>query len=342
MKNYLKILSIDEYSITPKYIQLVNCIIAGIESGQIVKDDMLPSINDLSYALDISRNTIERVFNELKKAGIVGTIPGKGAFILSTDFKKPLKILMLFNKLSTHKKIIYDAFVQQLGEKAAIDFYVYNNDFYLFKKILSEKISNDYNKFVIVPYFIDNESKSREIINTIPKEKLIIMDKLIAGLTGEYAAVYEDFEGDIYNALIQLLNNLKKYQTIKIIYPQSTYYSKGIVNGFRNFCIDYFFEYEILPDLDNEVIQPGTVYINIVEEDLVLLIQKIKQTPYGIGADVGIISYNETAIKQVILNGITTISTNFETLGTKTAEMVLNNERHHYAVPFTVNLRDSL
>jgi DNA-binding transcriptional regulator YhcF (GntR family) len=48
VKNYLKILSIDEYSITPKYLQLSNAIIRAIESGDIVKDDMLPSINDLS------------------------------------------------------------------------------------------------------------------------------------------------------------------------------------------------------------------------------------------------------------------------------------------------------
>lgn len=37
------------------------------------------------------------------------------------------------NKLSALKKIIYDAFVETLGEKAAIGFYIYNNDYGLFK-----------------------------------------------------------------------------------------------------------------------------------------------------------------------------------------------------------------
>ena len=67
MKNYLKIVKIDEHSITPKYLQLINSILKGIEDGRIEKNDILPSINDFSVALDTSRNTIERAYNELKK-----------------------------------------------------------------------------------------------------------------------------------------------------------------------------------------------------------------------------------------------------------------------------------
>lgn len=342
MKNYLKILSIDEYSITPKYIQLVNAIIAGIENEKIVKNDMLPSINDLSYALDVSRNTIERVYSELKSMGIVGSVPGKGFFILNIDFKKPLKILLLFNKLSSHKKIIYDAFVQTLGEHAAIDFYIYNNDFYLFKKIIAEKIKTDYSKFIIIPHFIENEVDAYEIINSIPKEKLILMDKLVTKIKGDFAAVYENFERDIYGALTTLRTKLSKYQTIKIIFPKNTYHSKGILKGFQTFCTDYAFDYEIVHNLSEENIQAKTVYINLMENDLVMLIQKILGTDLMIGKDVGVISYNETEIKKIILNGITTISTDFKIMGIKTAEMALNNTRAHFAVPFTVNERNSL
>jgi DNA-binding transcriptional regulator YhcF (GntR family) len=52
MKNYLKIVKIDEHSITPKYLQLINSILKGIEDGKIEKDDVLPSINDFSVAID--------------------------------------------------------------------------------------------------------------------------------------------------------------------------------------------------------------------------------------------------------------------------------------------------
>jgi len=342
VKNYLKILSIDEYSITPKYLQLSNAIIRGIESGDIVKDDMLPSINDLSFALDTSRNTIERVYKELKDKGIVSSVPGKGFFISNTDFQKPIKIFLLFNKLSAHKKIIYDAFVDTIGEKATVDFYIYNNDFHFFKKIITESAQNDYAKYIIIPHFLDNEAKAHEIINTIPKDKLILLDNLVPGVSGKFAAIYENFATDVYEALKKLMDKLTNYHTIKLIFPGKTYHSKEIMKGFLNFCRQYAFEYAVVDSLSAETIQPQTVYISLTEDDLVELIKKIIASDLKVAKDVGVISYNETALKEIILDGITTISTDFKLMGSKAAEFALSNCHEHFAVPFHVMVRSSL
>jgi hypothetical protein len=43
---------------------------------------------------------------------------------------------------------------------------------------------------------------------------------------------------------------------------------------------------------------PQNAYINLVEEDLVALIKRIKDTAYKIGTEVGILSYNETPLKE--------------------------------------------
>ncbi|GAA3994180.1 GntR family transcriptional regulator [Mucilaginibacter dorajii] len=342
MKNYLKILSIDEYSITPKYLQLSNAIIRAIESGDIVKDDMLPSINDLSFALDTSRNTIERVYKELKDKGIVSSVPGKGFFISNTDFQKPLKIFLLFNKLSAHKKIIYDAFVATIGELATIDFYIYNNDFYFFKKIVTESFQSDYAKYIIIPHFLDNETKAHEIINTIPKDKLILLDNLVPAINGKFAAIYENFALDVYEALKSLIHKLTKYHNIKLIFPGKTYHSKEILKGFLNFCRQYAFDYEVVESDSIETIQKDTVYISLTEDDLVVLIKKIIASDLKVAKDVGVISYNETALKEIILDGITTISTDFKLMGSKTAEFALSNCHEHFAVPFNVTLRSSI
>jgi DNA-binding transcriptional regulator YhcF (GntR family) len=341
MKNYLKIIKMDEYSITPKYLQISNSILQGIDDKKVEKDDILPSINDLSVALEVSRNTIERAYKELKKFGAITSITGKGYFISNTDFNQPIKVLLLFNKLSSHKKIIYDAFAQTLGSKAAIDFYIYNNDFNFFKKLLSDKVDR-YSKLVIIPHFIENDENAREVINELPKEKLILMDKLIDGITGNIGAVYENFEQDIYYALEQLLDKLSKYHTLKILFPENSYYSKDILTGFLNFCRQYAFDYDILHSLSKEILQPGTVYINLMEDDLVELIEKIIHNKMEVGRDIGVISYNETPLKKIILNGITTISTNFRMMGEKAAEMVLNNTREHLAIHFQVTCRNSL
>jgi DNA-binding transcriptional regulator YhcF (GntR family) len=341
MKNFLKIVEIDEYSITPKYLQLINSILQGIESGKIEKDDVLPSINDFSTALESSRNTIERAYKELKKMGIVQSIAGKGYFIADVNFKQPFKVMLLFNKLSNHKKIMYDAFAKTLGSNAAIDFYIYNNDFNFFKKLLQDKLDT-YSKFVIIPHFIENSGRAYEVINQIPKDKLILMDKLEKGVTGEFGAVFEDFENDIYHALEQLLDKLCKYHTLKIIFPESSYFSKDILTGFLAFCRQYAFDYSIIQSLKNEKIDEGIVYINLMEDDLVELIELVILSGLKVGEHIGVISYNETPIKKIILDGITTISTDFNLMGEKTAELVLNNSTEHIAIPFRVTERNSL
>ena len=79
-----------------------------------------------------------------------------------------------------------------------------------------------------------------------------------------------------------------------------------------------------------------------MEDDLVELIGKIKEQKLEIGKDIGIISYNETPLKKIILNGITTISTNFREMGRMAAKLILNNTTEHIHVPFDLTLRNSL
>ena len=334
-------LNIDFHSANPKYLQLANCIINAISDGILKKDEILPSINELSFEFEISRDTAEKGYKYLKKNGILGSVPGKGYFVKKIEVNRQLKIFLLFNKLSPHKKIMYDSFVASLGDLATVDFYIYNNDFALFKKLLVSK-TNDYDYYVIIPHFRDGGENAHEVINTIPKEKLVIMDKLVPGVTGTYAAIYENFEKDIYESLEEALPHLEKYQTIKMIFPEYTYYPKEIVKGFRRFCQTYAFNATVVHDIEHEPIEKGEVYINLMEDDLVILIERILTLDLILGKDVGVISYNETPLKKIILNGITTLSSNFQWMGEKTAQMILEKSTEHLAVPFKLTVRASL
>jgi len=332
---------VDEYSSTPKYKQLTNAILSAIESGKLKKNSLLPSINELSFGLEMSRDTAEKGYRHLKKLGVVDSVPGKGYFIVNTDFSRKLKICLLFNKLSTHKKITYDAFTKAIGEQAAIDFYIYNNDFALFKKLLISK-KDDYSHFVIIPHFLEGGENAHEIINTIPKEKLIILDKLLPGITGDYAAAYENFAQDIYAALEQALDRLSNYNTLKIIFPKNSYFPQEILTGFYRFCQQYAFAHKVIHNIKDEEITVGEVYINLMEDDLVMLIERLITLKLKIGEDVGVISYNETPLKRIILDGITTISTDFNQLGTQAAEFILSGRTDKIEIPFYLNLRKSL
>ncbi|KPM50118.1 GntR family transcriptional regulator [Jiulongibacter sediminis] len=339
--NVLELIKIDDYSVTPKYQQLGNAILDGIRKGLIKKDDMMPSINEVSFEFDISRVTVEKGYNELRKMGILDSVPGKGYYIKSIDVSQHLSIFLLFNKLSQHKKIIYDTLTAELGDQAAIDFYVYNNDLGLFHKILNKR-KNDYTHFVIIPHFIEGEDKAPEIINSLPKDKLILVDKLLKNVSGEFGAVYENFDKNIFDALLEAKERLTKYKTLNLIFPENSYYPKEIIRGFENFCSDFAFDFKIIHTISEEEIMPGNVYINLMEDDLIILIDKVLSTRLQVGKDVGIISYNETPLKRFILNGLSTMSTDFEAMGKSIAKLILEKPGEHIENPFKLTLRDSL
>jgi DNA-binding transcriptional regulator YhcF (GntR family) len=341
LSKFFQLIHVDEYSATPKYLQLTNSILSAIETGQLKKGEVLPSINELSYQLEISRDTAEKGYKHLKKIGVLGSVPGKGYFVESVSFRQSLRVVLFFNKLSSHKKIIYDAFVKTLGENVAIDLYVYNNDFTLFKKLLNSK-RDKYSHYVIIPHFIDGGENAHEIINSIPKEKLVLLDKKLPGIEGDYAAAYENFEKDIYEALEQAKDKLSNYHTLKLIFPEKSYFPVEIIKGFKNFCVQYAFNAKVVNDILNENIADGEVYINLMEDDLVKLIDRIISLKLEVGKQVGLISYNETPLKRFILNGLTTISTDFYAMGKIAAELILKNSYQHIEVPFYFKSRESL
>ncbi|MGN6194490.1 MAG: GntR family transcriptional regulator [Ginsengibacter sp.] len=341
MDYFFKFIDIDVLSNTPKYLQISNSIIKAVSNGKLQENDTLPSINEFSNELDVSRDTVEKGYKYLKKIGILDSVPGKGFFIKNSNSLQFYKIFLLFNKLSTHKKIIYDSFVDTLGSSATIDFYIYNNDFNLFKELIKKSIDN-YSHYVIIPHLTQDSETFTDVLNMIPRDKLILMDKTIRSMEDRCSSVFEDFEHDLYNALKNAIPQLQKYHTIKIIFPSYTYHPKEILAGFYNFCVEHAFEHAIIHDIREEIIEDGIVYLSLMEVDLVTLLEKIIDCKKEVGKDVGVISYNDTPLKKIILNGITTVSTNFQLMGQNAAKLILNKEQAHIAIPFHLTLRNSI
>ena len=339
--NLYRVLKIDDFSATPKYVQIYNAIIKGIETLPLEKGYLLPSINDMSYELDVSRDTVEKAYRHLKNLGILGSVPGKGFFISKTDYTPSARVLLMFNKLSAHKKIIYDELVAALGEHASIDFYVYNNDFSKFRRIF-EQHKEGYTHYVIIPHFKEGEEEAAAVISQLTEGKLILLDKKIAGITIPYAAVYENFKEDIYLALQSAVQALSQYDSLNILFPSDSYFPREILSGFKLFCTENGFPFKVIPHLCEHTIRPGEVYINLMEDDLIHLLENISHAGLEVGRDVGIISYNETPWKQFILNGITTISTDFRKMGQMAADTILHDVWEHQEVPFRLKLRPSL
>ncbi|MEP7253299.1 MAG: substrate-binding domain-containing protein, partial [Ginsengibacter sp.] len=75
---------------------------------------------------------------------------------------------------------------------------------------------------------------------------------------------------------------------------------------------------------------------------LVNLIKSCNSAKLKIGKDVGIISYNETPLKEILLDGITVLSTDHAKMGASAARLILENKQEKIRNPFTLILRKSL
>ncbi len=80
---------IDEKSRKPKYIQIYDGVKAEIVSGILKSGDTMPPIRKMAQELCVSKNTIDRVYQELLAEGYINSIQGSGFFVAKvcdTDF----------------------------------------------------------------------------------------------------------------------------------------------------------------------------------------------------------------------------------------------------------------
>ncbi len=332
----------DKNSKQPKYKQIVYAIINSIEKNTLKKDDPLPSINELSFEYDIARDTVEKAYNELKEQGVIVSVRGKGFFINELKGSK-LRVLLIFNKLSAYKKIIYYSFIKALGDKAIVDLQIHHYNAELLKKILEDS-KGKYHYYVIMPHFYDGLAHVNvlELLAQIPKGELILLDKNLPELKRDYAAVYQDFENDIYDTLENASQLLSKYSELCLVFPESESHPVEIIKGFRKYCIQHQKKYYVVQNAVQMPLKKKTLYIVIEETDLANLIKKIFEKNYKLGVDVGIISFNETTLKEILAGGIATISTNFETMGDSAAKLILERQQIKIRNPFSLVKRSSV
>ena len=75
-------LYIDVMSRTPVYEQIIGQIEKLIGAGLLKEGEQLPSVRSLSLELSVNPNTIQKAYGELDSKGIIGSVPGKGCFVM--------------------------------------------------------------------------------------------------------------------------------------------------------------------------------------------------------------------------------------------------------------------
>lgn len=332
----MKFLQIKSSKGIPKYKQIISSIEKNIEAGNLKKDDKLPSINKICLEFSISRDTVLQAYEALKKRGIIYAILGKGYYIKSNEINLKHRVFLLFDELNSFKEDLYNSFLNHVGKDIQVDIYFHHFNIKVFQKLIDESQGN-YTKYIIMP---TNLAGASTIINTLPVNEVYILDQINEELKS-FPAIYQNHQKDIYNCLVLGKNKLNKYQNLILIFPGFRE-PLGMKMGFENFCHDYRFEYEIITEFKNRKINKGEVYIIPNDRDLVRVIEKSITQDLKIGIDFGVVSYNETPLKKIIENGITTISTNFELMGKILAQMILKNNTIQIENKCHLILRNSL
>jgi DNA-binding transcriptional regulator YhcF (GntR family) len=334
-------LAIDDQSKVPKYQQIVDTIVSDIERGIIKVGEKIPSINETSEEFYLSRDTVEKAYKILCKRGVITAVRGKGFYVSSTSRKDGKRILLVFNKLSDHKKTIYNSFVKNLDNKATVDLQIHHGESSILEKIIIENLGM-YDHYLIMPHLTAETDSVIAALNKIPPDQLVLINKDISGISGEYASVFEDFELDIHTALCSGLDKIRKYSRLILVFPTQNLYCNGIRKGFENFCIAERFDFQIIESAAEHEVNINEMYIVIEEADLVEIIKKATANNYVLGENFGLISYNDTPFKEILAGGIAVLSTDFVKMGETMASMVFNHTKGKIKNPFKLISRNSI
>lgn len=329
---------IHQNSNIPLYLQVAERIIELIERGKLRKNDIIPSVNALQRHLGISRVTIVNSYDYLRKRGILESRHGKGFFIAKENDLKVKRIFLLFDAMNSYKEILYRSFISALEEGYAVDIFFHYYNIRQFKRFIDNN-HGDYNHFVVLPHF--NEDVS-EVLFKIPENQLLLMDNDVPAME-KYPAIYQDFKNDVISALTEAHQLLKKYnRAILVVGSDFQFIPQGIIEGFRLACEKYGFEHHLLKEIDTRQIQIGDAYLVFTDNDLITLVNFAKQNNLKIGKDIGMISYDDTPLKSVLADGVTTITTDFKYMGQMAAKMIRENIKGKFKNPSSIIIRNSL
>lgn len=316
-----------------KVKQLSDIIEQDIMMGKYKTDTSLPSINYLSRAYNVSRDTVFKAFSDLRERKLIDSTPGKGYYVTN----RQEKIFLLLDEYSPFKNTLYNSFVRKLSTSYKVDLWFHQYNEHIFNTILHEAIGR-YNYYVVMNF--DNE-KFSPLFNKITPSRLLLLD--FGKFEKEnYSYICQNFDDAFYGALSQLTERLKKYRKIIFHLPVGSKHPQVSAESFRQYCHDNDFISEVSGVEDIDDIESGTVYIVIRQTDVVNIIKRSREKGMKCGRDFGLIAYNDTPAYEVIDDGITALSINWDDMGKKAAKFILSGETVREYLPTEVHLRNSV
>ena len=337
--------NIDTGSKDPLYKQLIAKVEKGIRDGSMQPGMQLASMNELAAELDISRETVKKAYGILTDRGVIIPKQGKGFYAADLSADARQQVLVIFDKFSLYKQILFNSFEEHLGNAAQITILNHNQSIDLFEYYLDSNLDR-FDYYVVAPHFpLDKatQAKAKKQLARIPNRKLIMIDHLQPGHEGHFGAVYQDFENDIYEGLGDGLRYGAAKTNLRVITLPSSLYGSQIRKGVERFATEYRLPVEFLTGAPEDIF-PGDTFLVLnsqLDAGLVALAHNIRACGLTIGKDVRIISYNESDMNELVLGGLTTVSTDFKEMGRLTARMIHAHKLEKIHCPFKMIRRNT-
>ena len=274
-----------------------------------------------------------KAFLDLRERGLIDSTPGKGYYVTS----QVTNVLLLLDQYTPFKEALYNSFVKRLPINYKVDLLFHQYNERLFNTIIRESVGK-YNKYIVMNF--DNE-KFSTALNKINPARLLLLD-FGKFEKSKYFYICQDFDESFYQALLTLEDKMHKYRHIVFLFSKGLKHPQSSKEYFIRFCEEQGFSYEIQEDIENLVVQKGAAYIAIKQQDVVKVVKQGRLEGLKCGKDFGLLAYNDIPSYEVIDEGITSLSIDWEMMGNEAANFVLNNVPIQKYLPTEVRLRNSL
>lgn len=326
-------INIDSARGQTKLQQLVYSITEAISNGNLKTGDVLPSVNQLSSESGFSRDTVFKAYRILKKQGVIEATPQKGYFVASD---KP-HIFILLDDFSAFKEQLYNAFRDNLPASYSVDLWFHHYNQANFKQLIQNS-QGRYSMYLVMN--IDNKGIDPTLKKIDPK-KLLLLDMGKPGKTDNY--LLQDFDLAVEECLTEGWPALQRYNEFILIYsPAKTPHPADTVAAFRKFSKSRKMKHKVVEKFSADEMKPGQAYLAIKDSDLVEIIKTATLKGLRLGSEIGVVSYNDTPMKEIVDGGITVISTDFKKMGALAAEFVKNRQPLSEVLPTRLILRNTL
>ncbi|ERJ61327.1 GntR family transcriptional regulator [Sphingobacterium paucimobilis] len=324
-------IQVNHSSKTPLYKQVVQEIKELITKKVWKEGHLLPSMNQLCESLQVSKETVKKAYSILRADGFIDAAHGKGFFVKKIK-KQALKVLVLFDVLSFYKKELFESFSEHMDSNTEFTIRLFNQEIDLFEKFILENLGQ-FDYYVITPHLpLTPKIQARviSILKKIPNRQLVLLDRDLDGLPGNFISIYQDFENDVYEGLQQATEAISRYPKLNIFTMKGSLYGKLLHKGIQHYCEEQKINHAFFDQKIPDKLTAGESYFILsgqLENELIQMARMAKAQKLKIGKDIGILSYNESAINEIILNGLSVLSTDFKEMG-KEAAIAIKEDKH--------------